>query len=463
MVSPYDTVPGKIFIGGISSMTTQNTLQKYFEQFGELSDCIIMQDKTTGKSRGFGFVTFRDSNVLENVLKLRHLLDGKELDCKKAIRREQLQNEVVKEESPVQTKKLFVGGLLQTTTEDELRAYFEQFGIIEDLIIMIDKMTGKSRGFGFVTFRSEDSVKSVIQQYYENKIGGKWVECKKAQPKNASLPSSRKGSLKQGIRDQSRQHQNFDEVKDYEQEFYQGPVDLNSDPQRYPRNPSLQSNFEGHSFPTGFKQTLENNYDQGFNVPINTTYNVGTHFNGYPPNTQLQNPNTNYPNNYYNGPGYGSQFQSNFQNQYPDPHQRQGFSGGHFSMNKKHNSQRYGGMPMKNNHIVQTSLIKPNLSANIIPTMSNAPVNQEGFPSPLQNTSRINENYSGNLGFVNGFSENLGPSPITENIYPTGDNHLVQNGNILETRHPGIQQNIMVPSTTPFNFSVFPADLNASR
>ena len=44
------------------------------------------------------------------------------------------------------TKKVFVGGLPQTATEDNFKAFFEKFGKIEDSVIMVDKETGKSRG-----------------------------------------------------------------------------------------------------------------------------------------------------------------------------------------------------------------------------------------------------------------------------------------------------------------------------
>lgn len=79
MASPYDIVPGKIFLGGIAATTTQETIFKHFASFGEIIDCVVMQDRATGKSRGFGFVTYRDSTVTHIVLSQVHIIDGKEV------------------------------------------------------------------------------------------------------------------------------------------------------------------------------------------------------------------------------------------------------------------------------------------------------------------------------------------------------------------------------------------------
>ena len=82
----------KIFVGGLSpftkkgkslslyrclTLTSQETLRDYFARFGELADCVIMQDKNTGKFRGFGFVTFRDATVINAILAKTHVIDGK--------------------------------------------------------------------------------------------------------------------------------------------------------------------------------------------------------------------------------------------------------------------------------------------------------------------------------------------------------------------------------------------------
>lgn len=53
------------------------------------------------------------------------------------------------------SKKIFVGGLSSNVTEDHFRDYFQKFGPVEDAIVMIDRMTNRSRGFGFITFANE--------------------------------------------------------------------------------------------------------------------------------------------------------------------------------------------------------------------------------------------------------------------------------------------------------------------
>lgn len=79
MASPFENVPGKIFLGGISPITTHDMVYKYFSAFGELIDCVVMQDRATGKSKGFGFVTFKDSVVTNIVLSQAHVIGGKEV------------------------------------------------------------------------------------------------------------------------------------------------------------------------------------------------------------------------------------------------------------------------------------------------------------------------------------------------------------------------------------------------
>ncbi|RWW26031.1 hypothetical protein GW17_00009600 [Ensete ventricosum] len=68
---------GKLFIGGISWDTNEDSLRKYFSAFGEVVEAVIMKDRTTGRARGFGFVVFADPAVTERVVTEKHTIDGR--------------------------------------------------------------------------------------------------------------------------------------------------------------------------------------------------------------------------------------------------------------------------------------------------------------------------------------------------------------------------------------------------
>ena len=79
----------KLFIGGLDYETNDGKLKDYFEQFGELTDYVVMKFPDTRRSRGFGFVTYRDPEMLEDCLsKHPHTLDGKTVELKRATPRD---------------------------------------------------------------------------------------------------------------------------------------------------------------------------------------------------------------------------------------------------------------------------------------------------------------------------------------------------------------------------------------
>jgi RNA recognition motif-containing protein len=81
-------------------------------------------------------------------------------------------------------KKLFVGGLSWDTTDDGLRQAFASYGEITEAKVITDRDTGRSRGFGFVTFSQDDNAKTAISKMDGTSLDGKTIKVNEAQEKS---------------------------------------------------------------------------------------------------------------------------------------------------------------------------------------------------------------------------------------------------------------------------------------
>ena len=82
-------------------------------------------------------------------------------------------------------KKLFVGGLSWDTTDDGLRQAFASYGEITEAKVITDRDTGRSRGFGFVTFDQDEDAKTAISKMNGMNLDGKTIKVNEAQQKSA--------------------------------------------------------------------------------------------------------------------------------------------------------------------------------------------------------------------------------------------------------------------------------------
>ncbi|XP_061340528.1 uncharacterized protein LOC133286998 isoform X2 [Gastrolobium bilobum] len=77
-----DTTYTKIFVGGLAWETKRDTLKHYFDQFGEILEAVVITDKNTGRSKGYGFVTFKDPDSAIRACQNPYpLIDGRRANC----------------------------------------------------------------------------------------------------------------------------------------------------------------------------------------------------------------------------------------------------------------------------------------------------------------------------------------------------------------------------------------------
>jgi len=79
--------------------------------------------------------------------------------------------------------KLYVGNLPFSSTEDSLRDAFGQCGTVTDVMIALDRQTGRSRGFGFITFSSDEEAAAAVEKFHGTDMEGRTIQVNEARPR----------------------------------------------------------------------------------------------------------------------------------------------------------------------------------------------------------------------------------------------------------------------------------------
>ena len=97
-------------------------------------------------------MTFADVSVSDHVVNIPHYIDGKLVDVKKAVPKQDTVSNVANHDPSFITNKVFVGGIPLETTHNDFRKVFKKYGKLTDCVLIMDKQTRKPRGFGFVEY-----------------------------------------------------------------------------------------------------------------------------------------------------------------------------------------------------------------------------------------------------------------------------------------------------------------------
>ncbi len=89
--------------------------------------------------------------------------------------------------------KLYVGGLPYATQEDALKELFSQAGTVASAVIIMDKMSGRSKGFGFVEMSSDEEAQKAISMFNDQEFEGRKLTVNEARPMEPRAPRSGNG------------------------------------------------------------------------------------------------------------------------------------------------------------------------------------------------------------------------------------------------------------------------------
>ncbi|XP_072174498.1 TAR DNA-binding protein 43-like [Diadema setosum] len=158
-----------LIVLGLDYNTTDDQMKEYFEKYGELVMAQVKKDPTTGRSKGFGFIRYKDIDAQESVVEKRHKIDPASRWC-------EVKYPDTGGRAQPSRKKLFIGRLSGDITKEHLYDIFSKYGEVVDVFI-----PKPFRGFAFVTMNSSKDADEIIEE--DLIINGNSVYISRAEPK----------------------------------------------------------------------------------------------------------------------------------------------------------------------------------------------------------------------------------------------------------------------------------------
>lgn len=178
-IADRDPTQRKLFIRGLGWDTTTEKLSALFSSYGELEEAVVILDKVTSKSKGYGFVTFK--HVDGALLALKE--PSKKIDGRMTVTQLAVignAGAVANPSAPdVAQRKIYVANVPPEMPADRLLAHFSSYGEIEEGPLGFDKQTGKSRGFALFVFKTAQAAKDSLVDPAKI-IDGHQIVCKLA-------------------------------------------------------------------------------------------------------------------------------------------------------------------------------------------------------------------------------------------------------------------------------------------
>lgn len=163
----------RLYVGNLPFDLESERLAMLFEQAGTVEIAEIIFDRQTDTSRGFGFVTMSTVEEAEKAINMfdRYSMDGRRLTVNKAVRR----GSGRLSRPPEPGYKAYVGNLPWSVDEARLEEVFSEHGQVLNARVIIEKDTGRSRGFGFVTFSSQNELADAVAALDGQNLDGRPV------------------------------------------------------------------------------------------------------------------------------------------------------------------------------------------------------------------------------------------------------------------------------------------------